>query len=143
MGRPKTKRPSKCLCCEATFEIHRYRDHTGKFCSRECYAKFRTRPVAERLRYTVTTTGCWEWSGYCSPDGYGRIGVGNKSQVAHRAHWLEVNGPIPKGLVLDHICRNRKCVNLGHLRLVSVGQNNHLGKVMRGVFAWRGIPDPR
>jgi hypothetical protein len=141
MGRRKTKHPFNCRYCGKTFEIHPCRDRTGKFCSRDCYNYSRAKPVTDRLRYRVTDTGCWHWTGYTSPEGYGRVGVRSASQLAHRAHWVEVRGPITDGQVLDHICRNRACINLEHLRVVTVGQNNHLGKVMRGVFAWRGIQD--
>src|SRR5690606_16828984 len=42
----------------------------------------------------------------------------------HRYVWESVNGPIPEGLVVDHICHNRACVNAEHLRLATRAQNN-------------------
>lgn len=142
MGRRKTQRKRNCLCCRKEFSYHVHREAEAKFCSRECYVSHRTRPAIERARYAINETGCWVWTGYVSPDGYGRIGKANGSKVAHRVIYEEMVGTIPAGFILDHICRNRKCINPKHLRPVTVGQNNHLGKVMRAVFAWRGTPDP-
>jgi hypothetical protein len=46
-----------------------------------------------------------------------------KSIKAHRAAWMLANGPVPEGMVLDHICRNRACINLEHLRVVTQQEN--------------------
>jgi hypothetical protein len=46
-----------------------------------------------------------------------------KSIKAHRAAWMLTNGPVPEGMVLDHICRNRACINLDHLRVVTQREN--------------------
>jgi hypothetical protein len=46
-----------------------------------------------------------------------------KAIKAHRAAWMLVNGPVPEGMVLDHICRNRACINLDHLRVVTQQEN--------------------
>ena len=56
-------------------------------------------------------------------------GVG-KQLYAHRWAWEQVNGPIPEGLVIDHLCRNRECVNTLHMEVVTRGTN-----VLRGVSA--------
>jgi hypothetical protein len=46
-----------------------------------------------------------------------------KGIKAHRAAWMLANGPVPEGMVLDHICRNRACINLDHLRVVTQQEN--------------------
>lgn len=46
-----------------------------------------------------------------------------KAIKAHRAAWMLVNGPVPEGMVLDHICRDRACINLKHLRVVTQQEN--------------------
>lgn len=88
-------------------------------------------------RYTVTDAGyktpCWLWCRTVSKKGYARLSVpsghrGGRNVEAHRHLWIEVNGPVPEGLVLDHLCRNKTCVNPEHLEPVT-----HLENVRRGV----------
>ena len=86
-------------------------------------------PLAERFRskYVINHgTGCWDWQASIRPDGYGQIGRGRRTDgpvVAHKASWMLFRGEIPGDLVIDHICRNRKCVNPLHLRLLTRGEN--------------------
>lgn len=63
------------------------------------------------------TSTCWLWTGR-THDGYGRFELGRKSLRAHRVSFTLAGGEIPEGLVLDHICRVRNCVNPEHLRAV-------------------------
>ena len=69
-------------------------------------------------------SGCLVWTGTIMHKGYGTIWDGNKNIRAHRYAWEEVNGPIPSGKVIDHVCHNRACVNVEHLRLCTVTENN-------------------
>ena len=68
--------------------------------------------------------GCTEWTAYIAPDGYGVLQAKGKLALAHRYAWERVNGPIPKGMHIDHICHNRACVNVDHLRPVTGKQNS-------------------
>lgn len=75
----------------------------------------------------ITEGGCWEWSGRIDRYGYGcfrfsEAGVGRMTG-AHRAAWLAFEGDIPGDLVIDHLCRNTRCVNTAHLDLVSNAVN--------------------
>jgi hypothetical protein len=73
---------------------------------------------------------CWEYSAYERKDGYmmWKTLVSGKRKLAHRVVYEKLIGEIPRGFVLDHLCRNRKCVNPSHLEPVSPREN-----ILRGV----------
>lgn len=70
-----------------------------------------------------TPTGCWEWQGPLDRDGYGTFYFRRRNRRAHRVGYFLRNGPIPEGLVVNHTCRNRACVNPQHLQLIDVTEN--------------------
>lgn len=73
---------------------------------------------------TCPMTGCWMWTGAIDGHGYGRVlGKNRKNTQAHRISWEMNMGPIPSGMVLDHICRLPCCVNPAHLRIFTRRQN--------------------
>ena len=74
--------------------------------------------------YTVTESGCWEWTGSTTHNGYGHFYDGTGMVRAHRYAWERVHGTIPEGLVVDHLCFTRRCVNVEHMRLLTAGQNS-------------------
>lgn len=70
--------------------------------------------------------GCWDWSGATDSSGYGRFAaVGRTLHGAHRVAYCLDGAEIPAGMVIDHICRNRLCVNPAHLRCVDRRTNVH------------------
>ncbi|OZC59327.1 hypothetical protein CH276_22515 [Rhodococcus sp. 06-470-2] len=65
------------------------------------------------------TSQCWEWQGATSNRGYGQVGRNGKTCSTHVVAYVELVGPIPDGLQIDHLCRNRKCCNPEHLEPVT------------------------
>jgi hypothetical protein len=87
----------------------------------------RCRTIEERLEkwtYYEPNTGCWLWGGYVKDNDYGMIGIGDGDQdYVHRVSYKRHNGYLPDGLVLDHKCRIRCCLNPDHLEPVTNIEN--------------------
>lgn len=107
-------------------------------CSPECALGLRKRDEKARnqqqrgelLKRTFllsTPKTCWPWLGSILDNGYGQVKDNGRGRLAHRYVYELFFGEIPEGLTLDHLCRNRVCVNPCHLEAVPIREN-----IMRG-----------
>jgi len=87
----------------------------------------RTLEKFEKKYVVDARTGCWAWTDALGIHGYGYLKVDGKRRRAHRLAYNHFVGPIPAGLVLDHLCRNRGCVNPAHLEAVTQKVNANRG----------------
>lgn len=132
-------RPAKvhCTCeqCGNTFETlpsANRRHGCVRFCSRACrLIATKAKDPADRLRYVIAENDCWVWLGAKDKDGYGQISIKKPRCTTLRAHVVSyeaINGKVPTGLVLDHLCKNPSCINPTHLEPVTNKVN-----ILRGV----------
>ena len=87
--------------------------------------------LASKLLYNsgANALGCWEWLRYCNGRGYSTVRWAGKKHRAHRLSYQVWRGKIPDHLEIDHLCRNRRCINPNHLELVTNIENlNHAKK---------------
>lgn len=95
--------------------------------SRPQFDEQRTRELFQAKIQRDPVTGCWLWTAALQNKGYGRVRIGDREFLAHRAAYLLYVGPIPEGLTLDHLCRTPRCVNPEHLEPVTQRENNLRG----------------
>jgi len=85
----------------------------------------KSREIVDRIMSRVIQipeSGCWIWEG-ATFYGYGQVTINNKTRRVHRLMYEIEHGPIPPGLVCDHLCRVRCCVNPHHIELVTDREN--------------------
>ena len=85
------------------------------------------RAAARFFAKVQKTETCWIWTSTKS-HGYGALTIEKKPVYAHRFSYQHFKGPIPKGREIDHLCRNRLCVNPDHLEAVTKKEN-----ILRGI----------
>lgn len=96
----------------------------------EILAVYHAWPVRVRVKVAVSE-GCWMWTASKQRGGYGRIGLpGSRTgwTAAHRYTYELTVGKIPKGMVIDHLCRTPACVRPDHLEPVTSQENSRRGK---------------
>lgn len=97
-----------------------------------------TSPMAQKypLGYVIQENGCWQWVGMARK-GYGMFHRNGKKVSAHRFVYEQTKGSIPAGLELDHLCKNKGCVNPDHLEPVTRKENVRRGPLRQSNLALR------
>lgn len=86
----------------------------------------RRTPLRDRLlsKSAPQDNGCVHFTGSLDDDGYGRLLSRGREHKAHRVAWELEHGRVPSGFVVMHVCDNPTCINVAHLKLGTVGDNN-------------------
>jgi hypothetical protein len=92
------------------------------------FERTKRRTIEARFWEKVDKTDtCWLWTGSSDRLGYGRFSTWPSVTLAHRFAYELLAGPIPDGLVIDHLCRTPSCVNPDHLEPVTQRENLRRG----------------
>lgn len=84
-----------------------------------------TLPANFAGKFEQTESGCWVWVKAIQTRGYGSVCIGQgKTALAHRAAWESWFGPVPDGLTIDHLCRNKRCIHPCHMEPVTGAVNS-------------------
>lgn len=94
--------------------------------------RLRSRVIVHSMPNPFVGTPCWECYGRPNRNGYQRIydRVFKVERVAHRVAYEYINGPIPSGFLLDHLCRLRSCIRPDHLEPVTHKVNTIRGEAV-------------
>lgn len=130
---------ARCGIVQPVQNFHRNGEHASSWC-KACRAERlqRLSPLTRVLNKISIghEHGCWEWLGAKQGGGYGTLAFGPRSApvawLAHRYTYEHFIGGVPKGLQLDHLCRNRGCVNPWHLEPVTGLENVNRGLKAKG-----------
>jgi hypothetical protein len=118
------------------FECPKCGAKPGDHCAKRCTTDELGRIHVQRTRLLIPfheepgplDSPCWVCELAVNNKGYARIRRYGREWLAHRWMWKELRGPIPEGLVIDHLCRVTRCINPEHLEPVDFDENVHRGR---------------
>lgn len=156
-GMPDAPNPSglcQCGCGEtaplATQTERRHgwvKDQPMRFCLGHNNRRREIKPVRYVEEDRGHKTPCWIWQLKTGIPGYGIWKINRVQHLAHRVYYQRLVGPIPDGLVLDHLCRVPACVNPDHLEPVTIEENLWRGnsrkltaEQVRAIMSADGVP---
>ena len=113
---------SKPLFCTSLCSMHYARKRKGQDMNATPRFGYLRRRTEDKIG-EVDDNGCWPWVGRLQVDGYATISHELKEVRVHRLTYEWHKGVIPDGLVIDHLCRVRHCVNPDHLDAVTAYEN--------------------
>lgn len=118
----------KCACgCGGDVPVARFPSRQKKYIWKHQHQRYPLYVVEDR----GYKTPCWVWQhvvdGRTPETSYGRLSRDGVRKGAHVWFWEDVNGPVPDGLEIDHLCRVPACVNPDHLEAVTSGVNQRRG----------------
>ena len=151
--RPYVRQPLECTegdCGEPVHARSLCKQHYNQLLYTEKTSR-RNKRFWDKVNRSGTSGACWPWTGYLQSNGYGTFGV-TGTRLAHRIAYELIVGPVPDGLVLDHLCHtadpscadtdeclHRRCCNPEHLEPVTRRENIARG---RGGDSWGYQPEP-
>ena len=74
------------------------------------------------------TDSCWTWRACLNSKGYGVVGIDRHRYLAHRVAYTDAYGSIPDDMTIDHLCRNKQCVRVDHMEIVTRAENGRRGR---------------
>src|SRR5438445_5595834 len=128
-----TNRSGACECgCGGKTKTARHNEPSRGVSKGDHRRYLRGHHRRKKDRYEVVhlgySTPCWVWKLARTHDGYGLVHHGAGIKLAHRVEYEQHVGPIPDGLTLDHLCRERGCINTDHFEPVTLIENQRRGE---------------